>query len=77
MAGGKTGRNVANDFDRSTVNGAMTDDTANNDGVANDIDDSDDVFGTEAGKFHDGPSKIAARPSCAGDTNAAANSSDA
>jgi len=37
---------------------------------------SDDVLGTDPGKFHDGPSKISARPSCDGDTNTTTDNTD-
>ena len=63
MTRGKSGRVIWIDFDRAA--GRVT--AANS---------SDDVLGTEPGKFHDGPSKIVARPSCDGSTNAAADSSD-
>ena len=67
MVGGKSGRVFGIDFGRAVGRSA----------AANGI---DDVLGTEAGKFHDGPSNLAlrnaARPGCNGGTNAAADSSD-
>ncbi len=59
MTGGKSGRNVANDFGRVVGNGTTVDGVPNrNDGVAN---DRDDVLGTEDRKFHNGPSNLVRR----------------
>ena len=42
MGGGKTGRNVSNDFGRTAINGTSSDDNANiDDGVTNGNKDSD------------------------------------